>query len=64
MESAVERFVRDYTAYVDSHRGAGVELLDALPRVVLVPGLGMFTAGQRRAHGRDRQATSITTRSP
>jgi rhamnulose-1-phosphate aldolase/alcohol dehydrogenase len=46
VESAVERFVRDYTAYVDSHRGAGVELLDALPRVVLVPGLGMFTAGR------------------
>ena len=33
-------------AYVDGHRGAGVELLDALPRVVLVPGLGMFTAGR------------------
>jgi rhamnulose-1-phosphate aldolase/alcohol dehydrogenase len=46
VESAVERFVRDYTAYVDSHRGAGVELMDALPRVVLVPGLGMFTAGR------------------
>ena len=45
-ESAVERFVHDYTAYVGGHRGAGVELLDALPRVVLVPGLGMFTAGR------------------
>jgi rhamnulose-1-phosphate aldolase/alcohol dehydrogenase len=46
MQSAVERFVHDYTAYVGGHRGAGVELLDALPRVVLVPGLGMFTAGR------------------
>jgi len=46
VEGAVERFARDYTAYVDSHRSAGVELLDALPRVVLVPGLGMFTAGR------------------
>jgi rhamnulose-1-phosphate aldolase/alcohol dehydrogenase len=46
MEGAVERFVHDYTAYVGGHRGAGVELLDALPRVVLVPGLGMFTAGR------------------
>src|SRR5262249_54310570 len=44
VESAVERFAHDYTGYVDSHRSAGVELLDALPRVVLVPGLGMFTA--------------------
>jgi rhamnulose-1-phosphate aldolase/alcohol dehydrogenase len=46
VESAVERFARDYTAYVDSHRGPGVELQDALPRVVLVPGLGMLTAGR------------------
>jgi rhamnulose-1-phosphate aldolase/alcohol dehydrogenase len=46
MEGAVERFVHDYTAYVGGHRGAGVEMLDALPRVVLVPGLGMFTAGR------------------
>jgi rhamnulose-1-phosphate aldolase/alcohol dehydrogenase len=46
MEGAIQRFVREYTAYVDSHRGAGVELLDALPRVVLVPGLGLFTAGR------------------
>jgi rhamnulose-1-phosphate aldolase/alcohol dehydrogenase len=46
MEGAIERFVREYTAYVDSHRGAGVELLDALPRVVLVPGLGLFIAGR------------------
>jgi rhamnulose-1-phosphate aldolase/alcohol dehydrogenase len=46
VERAVEAFVRDYTAYVDAHRGPGVELLDPLPRVVLVPGLGMFTAGR------------------
>jgi NAD(P)-dependent dehydrogenase (short-subunit alcohol dehydrogenase family) len=46
MESAVERFVHDYTAYVAGRRGAGIEVLDALPRVVLVPGLGMFTAGR------------------
>jgi len=46
IERSIERFVREYTAYVDGHRGPGVELLDALPRVVLVPGLGMFTAGR------------------
>jgi rhamnulose-1-phosphate aldolase/alcohol dehydrogenase len=46
VERALETFVRDYTAYVNAHRGPGVELLDALPRVVLVPGLGMFTAGR------------------
>ena len=46
VERAVESFVREYTAYVDSHRGPGVELFDPRPRVVLVPGLGMFTAGR------------------
>ncbi len=57
--SAIERslgdFERDYTAYVDSHRDPSVELIDALPRVVLVPGLGMFTAG------RDRRTAGIVS---
>jgi rhamnulose-1-phosphate aldolase/alcohol dehydrogenase len=44
VERAVEAFVRDYTAYVRGHGFAGP--LDPLPRVVLVPGLGMFTAGR------------------
>jgi rhamnulose-1-phosphate aldolase/alcohol dehydrogenase len=45
-ERSIETFVRDYTAYVDAHRDAALELTDPLPRVVLVPGLGMFTAGR------------------
>jgi rhamnulose-1-phosphate aldolase/alcohol dehydrogenase len=46
--AAVEAYVRDYTGYFERHRFAGAELLDAVPRVVLVPGLGMFTAGKDR----------------
>jgi rhamnulose-1-phosphate aldolase/alcohol dehydrogenase len=46
VQRALETFTREYTAYVDAHRGPGVELLDPRPRVVLVPGLGMFTAGR------------------
>jgi len=46
VERAVEAFVRDYTAYVDAHGGPGVARLDPRPRVVLVPGLGMFSAGR------------------
>jgi rhamnulose-1-phosphate aldolase/alcohol dehydrogenase len=46
VERAVEAFVRDDTAYVDAHGGPGVARLDPRPRVVLVPGLGMFTAGR------------------
>ena len=46
LERALDAFTRDYTAYVEAHRGPGVERLDPRPRVVLVPGLGMFTAGR------------------
>jgi rhamnulose-1-phosphate aldolase/alcohol dehydrogenase len=46
LERALDAYTRDDTAYVDAHRGPGVELLDPRPRVVLVPGLGMFTAGR------------------
>ncbi len=44
--SAIERFICDYTAYFEAHRPAGLTLADPMPRVVLVPGLGMFTAGR------------------
>ena len=55
---AVARFVQEYTAYFEAHRhgelmkgGAGgtaaaPTLTDPSPRVVLLPGLGMFTSGK------------------
>jgi rhamnulose-1-phosphate aldolase/alcohol dehydrogenase len=64
MRGAVDRFVRDYTAYFEAHRhgelmrpgagGAGApaaaqpapRLADPYPRIVLLPGLGMFTSGR------------------
>ena len=46
--SAVERFVDSYVSYFETHAPAGLALADPLPRVVLVPGLGMFTAGRDR----------------
>src|SRR5256712_1606421 len=52
IERSVERFVVDYTRYFEENRFEGAQLLDPLPRVLLVPGLGMFTAGEgRRAAG-------------
>ena len=48
IDASVERFVTDYTAYFEAHKFAGAVLADPLPRVVLVPGLGMFTAGRDR----------------
>jgi rhamnulose-1-phosphate aldolase/alcohol dehydrogenase len=55
VERSLEAFVKDYTAYFEAHRFEGAVLLDALPRAVLVPGLGMFTAG------RDRRTSGIVT---
>ncbi len=43
---AVERFAREYTAYFEAHRVEGARLVDPCPRVVLLPGLGMFAAGR------------------
>src|SRR5207245_10303962 len=48
IERAVERFVAEYTRYFDDNRFEGAVLADPLPRVVLVPGLGMFAAGRDR----------------
>jgi rhamnose utilization protein RhaD (predicted bifunctional aldolase and dehydrogenase) len=60
--TAVDRFVEEYTAYFEAHRHGelmqpGAEgptapalpvphLTDPCPRVVLLPGLGMFTSGK------------------
>ena len=46
IKAAVERFVVDYTAYVNA--GGGAALTDAFPRVITVAGLGMFTTGKDR----------------
>ncbi len=43
---AVERFVADYTRYFERHRYEVATLLDPFPRVILIPGLGMFTTGK------------------
>src|SRR2546430_1194228 len=48
VDGAIATFVRDYTAYFQAHREPGAELTDPWLRVVLVPGLGMFTAGRDR----------------
>jgi rhamnulose-1-phosphate aldolase/alcohol dehydrogenase len=48
VERSVAEFAASYTRYFEAHRFEGAELTDALPRVVLVPGLGMFTAGKDR----------------
>ena len=60
LRAAVAGFVQDYTAYFEAHRhgelmspgggpvppSATPTLTDPYPRVVLLPGLGMFTSGK------------------
>src|SRR5207244_8306517 len=48
VKAAIDRFVVDYTAYVDAHNTAGAALTDPFPRVITVAGLGMFTTGKDR----------------
>ncbi|MBI4498528.1 MAG: bifunctional rhamnulose-1-phosphate aldolase/short-chain dehydrogenase [Chloroflexi bacterium] len=46
---ALARYEQDYRAYFERNREPGQAMLDPLPRVVLVPGLGMITAGRDAA---------------
>jgi len=55
IQASLAAFERDYTAYFEQHRFEGAQLLDPLPRIVLIPGLGMFTAG------RDRRTAGIVS---
>ena len=48
IERSIAGFVTTYTRYFEDHRFEGAQLSDPLPRVMLVPGLGMFTAGKDR----------------
>ncbi|MCK6553753.1 bifunctional aldolase/short-chain dehydrogenase [Candidatus Binatia bacterium] len=48
LRAAVRRYAGEYRAYVDRHAARlppGIARFDALPRVVLVPGLGALCAG-------------------
>jgi len=48
VEASVNRFVTDYTAYVNAHNRGDATLTDPFPRVIVVAGLGMFTVGKDR----------------
>jgi rhamnose utilization protein RhaD (predicted bifunctional aldolase and dehydrogenase) len=55
LSGSVDAFERDYRAYFERHRErlpAGFAMLEPLPRVVLVPGLGAVAAGPNPATAR------------
>ncbi|HJQ82951.1 MAG TPA: SDR family NAD(P)-dependent oxidoreductase, partial [Candidatus Binatia bacterium] len=55
LDGAIAAYRTRYDAYVDAHRARArtkVTKLDPLPRVVLVPGVGVFTAGRTKQDAR------------
>lgn len=49
---AAEAYRRRYVTYFERHKPPGVTMLDPNPRVILIPGLGMFTTGKDRRAAR------------
>jgi rhamnulose-1-phosphate aldolase/alcohol dehydrogenase len=46
MEEGVAQYRQEYTQWFRRHAGAGVEMRDPNPRVIIAPGLGMWVAGR------------------
>ncbi len=45
IRQGMKAFAADYEAYFNENKGAGDTMTDPYPRVILIPGLGMITAG-------------------
>ncbi len=53
VEKGLDQYRSRYIEYFNKYKTPGVTMLDPNPRVILIPGLGMFTTGK------DRRATRI-----
>ena len=53
LQKGLDRYRSAYTDYFNRYKTPGVTMLDPNPRVILIPGIGMFTTGK------DRRATRI-----
>ncbi|MFA6020713.1 MAG: bifunctional aldolase/short-chain dehydrogenase [Rhodospirillales bacterium] len=64
VEKAVERYVAGYTAYFEKHNAKAnpkKKMLDPMPRVILVPGLGLFGLGASKKDARVAADLAETT---
>lgn len=52
LPKAVEQYRSRYADYFNRYKTPGVTMLDPHPRVILIPGLGMFTSGKDRRTAR------------
>lgn len=48
IEKGVEQYRQAYVRYFEEHKTPGMVMQDPNPRVILIPGLGMFTSGKNR----------------
>lgn len=46
IKSGIASFKEDYKAYFEKHHEAGDEMSEAVPRVILIPGIGMVNTGK------------------
>lgn len=46
LTEALEQYQSNYRAYFEQNAQPGEKMLDAMPRIILIPGLGMWTAGK------------------
>lgn len=46
LRSGVERYIEDYQAYFAANQTVGDKMGDPAPRIVLIPGVGMFNTGK------------------
>jgi rhamnulose-1-phosphate aldolase/alcohol dehydrogenase len=52
LPKALEQYRRRYIDYFNRYKSPGVTMLDPNPRVILIPGVGMFTTGKDRRASR------------
>lgn len=52
IEKQIERYARNHRRYYEKFHTPGQPMLDPYPRVILVPGIGMFTTGKELREAR------------
>ena len=46
IQTGLQSFADEYTAYFDRHKSDGDVMFEAVPRVILIPGIGMINTGK------------------
>ncbi|MBQ26714.1 MAG: bifunctional rhamnulose-1-phosphate aldolase/short-chain dehydrogenase [Nitrospiraceae bacterium] len=52
VQKAVVGYEKEYVKYFERYKTPGVTMLDPIPRIILVPGVGLFTTGKDRRAAR------------